>query len=67
MLFDDNNTGGGKGRKPGPSTPEGMWSPEEEPHATERMSASPMPCNKECDDSCFANGEGCTWCDYTPA
>ena len=64
MLRDTNAYGGGG--LPERKTPQGMWSPDEEPHRTARTKARPTPCNGECRDTCFGNDDGCTWCDYTP-
>lgn len=65
-MFRDTHGAGGEGPPPR-KAPEGMWSPEDEPHKSARMEARPMACNGECKDTCYGNGEGCTWCDYTPS
>lgn len=60
MLLEQQGAGeAGKNTSPGPE----MWDPNAEPH----RSAKAGTCAGLCKDTCYGEGEGCSWCDYDPS
>lgn len=50
-----------------PRRDDGMWCPNDPPHALLRHQAKPEPCQGTCRGMSFGKGEGCNYCDYIPA